>query len=62
MNSWFHADLQTNPYDVVKIINKNRKILLNEKVLLSGKKLIDQRQLIHKFNGKTCKCYQCRSK
>ena len=37
--AWFHADLQTNPYDVVKIINKNRKILLNEKVLLSGKRI-----------------------
>jgi glycosyltransferase involved in cell wall biosynthesis len=37
--AWFHADLQTNPYDVVKIINKNRKILLNQKVLLSGKRI-----------------------
>ena len=37
--AWFHADLQTNPHDVVKIINKNSKILLNQKVLLSGKRI-----------------------
>ncbi len=37
--AWFHADLQTNPYDVIKIIKKNKKVLLNQKVLLSGKRI-----------------------
>ena len=37
--AWFHADLQTNPLDVIKIINKNKNILLNQKVLLSGKRI-----------------------
>ena len=55
--AWFHADLQTNPLDVIKIINKNRDILLNQKVLLSGKELIDQLLTVcYKFNGKTYKC------
>ena len=37
--SWTHADLQCEPNDVVKAINKYKKEILNNKVVVKGKRI-----------------------
>ncbi len=36
---WFHADLQFDPLDALKIFTKNKKILSKEKIMIKGKRV-----------------------
>mgnify|MGYP006110756481 CR=1 FL=1 len=37
--SWFHADLQFDPFDVMKIYKKYKEQLINEKIIVKGRRI-----------------------